>query len=56
MREQEPPALETVRPALDARVRQAAVSDYVKTLSEASDIQVMGQEQAEQAPQAEATK
>ena len=56
VRDQQPPAMETVRPALEARVRQQAVSDYVKALSEKSDIRVAGQEQAAEAPQAEATK
>lgn len=56
VREQQPPAMETVRPALEARVRQQAVTDYVTALSEKSDIQVAGQEQAAEAPQAEATK
>lgn len=56
VRDQQPPKLEDVREALGTKLRQQAVSDYVLALRDKSDIQVMGQPQAGEAPQAEATK
>jgi peptidyl-prolyl cis-trans isomerase C len=56
VRDQQAPALDAVRAALEAKLRQQAVSDYVMAVRDKTDINIAGQEQAEAAPQAEATK